>query len=144
MGIVGITVSKVNLRFGYYHFAGNGSGQFQFLSKDFPCIYCISAVPRLSDLRSYWELWTWHRSFSHLLGPSHTNNYVYPLASGRTMAVRMKLHYKHYKSAALRTSPLGLLYREAWQGADTASPVRTRSVPNLFYLQRYNCILFFL
>lgn len=47
-----------------------------------------------------------------------------PLGLGGQMAVRMKLRYKHYTSAASHTGALDQLYRAAQQGAGTASHVR--------------------
>lgn len=82
--------TDIKLRRGYDHSAGNGSGQSQFWSKDFTCIYWISTVPWLSDPRSHWEPWIYDPRVFHISGPSHTNNYEGPLASGRTSGRRMK------------------------------------------------------
>lgn len=63
----------------------------------------------------------------------HTVNYVYPSASGWTNGNENEVALQSlYTSAASDTSPLDLPYRAALQGANTASPVRTMSVPNLF------------
>lgn len=106
-------------------------------------MYCIPTVPMLGWPQvTQRPLNTGHKGFPNPGLVQH--QLCVSLASGWTNGNENEAALQTYTSAASHTSLLDLLYREALWGANTAYSVRTMSVPNLFHLQRYNCIFFFL